>query len=656
MLLIHAADEAIWHFIGIFHITDEIVRLRINYEALDPNRPDFDPGHIIPKDLATVYPFEIPDFVPGLDYTPPVPTLEGLTPEAAYLFVDVARDPIPFSLPSLPFSDSYTPTVWNGPTFQTPVEPPDPPPPPRPEPPEPPTHEWELPVPDSVALYNFQQSVLYDGDLVLRGDIPFGVDGANAPLQVLYDQAGQLGVSLPLELPSQDDAFLAMAQLFRDAEAPDDLPEGAVSWTRLGQDVLGKYQDGLAVDERPDLDALLPAYSQERQDEDWRENTTQHEVVVGHNMLVNEANITSAWIAAPVLTAAQGVYSYTIISQVNVWSDLDRILSPDGALNVDQTPTNALNFASYSLTANPAAHAGGDGDAPQFWLTATLEGSLVSVNWIDQYNFISDDDITSFTLHGDQTLLLIGDNGAVNHVSLAELGSQFDLIIIDGYILNLNAILQTNVMLDNDSISMGAGGGRISSGDNLLVNDATINQIGRENFAGSNDAYDAMMRLAADGRVILPASILNDPAFEGLDVLRVLHIKGDLVSVNMIRQTNVLGDADQIETYLSDAQLGGDVRVVTGSNTLVNTAQITEFGVDATIHSGGGYYSDALLHQAELVTDRPLQMGDGPAPLASEAVLFLADGMLTQDDGDRDVGPLHHDGAVPADIMETVLA
>ncbi|MFH5774361.1 hypothetical protein ACHFJ0_08900 [Paracoccus sp. NGMCC 1.201697] len=651
MLLISAADEAIWHFIGIFHITDEVIRLRINYEELDPARVEFDPGHIVPKDLVTAYPFEVPDFLPGLTYTPPSPSPYELTPVLSRQPMDLERAPIPFALPPEQIRDFNPPVIGTVATSHPPGTPPEPH-----TPPEHPVPEWTMPAPDSVALYNFQQSVLYDGDLVLRGEIPFGEDGANAPLQMLYDQAGQLGVSLPVAPPSGEDAFLEMAQLFRDAEAPDNMPEGSVSWTRTGQEVLGKYQDGVAVDARPDLDALLPAYTQERQDEDWRDNTAQHEIVLGNNMLVNEANIVSAWITAPVLAAAQGVYSYTIISQVNVWSDLDRILSPNGVLDLDQSPTNALNFASYSLTANPLSHPTGDGDAPQFWLTATLEGSLVSVNWIDQYNFISDDDITSFTLHGDKTLLLIGDNGAVNHVSLAELGSQFDLIIIDGYILNLNAILQTNVMLDNDSINMGAGGGRISSGDNLLVNDATINQIGRENFAGSNDAYDTMMRLAADGRVILPASVLNDPAFAGLDVLRVLHIKGDLVSVNMIRQTNVLGDADQIETYLSDAQLGGDVRVVTGSNTLVNVAQITEYGVDATIHSGGGYYSDALLHQAELVSERPLHMGAGPAPLASEAVLFLADGMLDQNDGDRDVGPLHHDGAVPADIMETVLA
>jgi len=656
MLFIPAADEAIWHFIGIFHITDEIIRLRINYEELDPARVDFDPGQIDPKDLVTAYPFEIPDFQPELRYTPPTPSLDELTSEVDYRFMDLARDPIPLSLPSGQFGKlAYSPWVGNSPISHPPEPPTEEPPPPTYPPPEPPVPEWVLPVPDSVALYNFQQLVLHDGDLVLRGDIPFGIEGANAPLQALYVQAGQLGVALPLEPPSGDDDFLVMAQLFRDAEAPEDLPEGAVASTRLGQDVLGKYQDGLAVVTRPDLDALLPAYTQERQDEDWRDNTAQHEIVLGNNMLVNEASITAAWITAPVLTAAQGVYSYTIISQVNVWSDLDRIISPDGGRNVDQTPTNALNFASYSVTANPLADRGGDGDAPQFWLTATLEGSLVSVNWIDQYNFISDDDITSFTLHGDRTLMLIGDNGAVNHVSLATLGSQFDLIIIDGYILNLNAILQTNVMLDNDSISTGAGG-RISSGDNLLVNDATVNQIGRENFAGTNDAYDALMRLASDGRVVLPASILNDPAFAGLDVLRVLHIKGDLISVNMIRQTNVLGDSDQIETYLSDAQLGGDVRVIAGSNTLVNLAQINEFGVDATIHSGGGYYSDALLHQAELLSDHPSRAIDGPAPLASEAVLFLADGMLTDGDGDRDSGPLHHDGAVPADIMETVLA
>lgn len=121
----------------------------------------------------------------------------------------------------------------------------------------------------------------------------------------------------------------------------------------------------------------------------------------------------------------------------------------------------------------------GDDDAPQYWVTATLEGSLISMNWIEQFNLMSDNDIASITLQANKTLLLMGENGALNHVSLLELGMSYDLIIVDGQVINLNAILQTNVLLDDDRIMVSDGhGGRISSGDNLLINDATIHQVG----------------------------------------------------------------------------------------------------------------------------------------------------------------------------------
>ena len=137
----------------------------------------------------------------------------------------------------------------------------------------------------------------------------------------------------------------------------------------------------------------------------------------------------------------------------------------------------------------------------------------------------------------------------------------------------------------------------------------------------------------------------------------MLHVKGDLVSLNMVRQTNVLGDADQIEVYLDQMNAGpGEVSVLTGSNVLVNSAVITEFGVDSTVYAGGQLYSDALLHQAELVsTDAPL-MPLGGGGLASEAVLFLADGMLSDEMDDIEFRPIGADHAPSADAMETVLA
>src|SRR5690606_23576530 len=122
------------------------------------------------------------------------------------------------------------------------------------------------------------------------------------------------------------------------------------------------------------------------------------------------------------------------------------------------------------------------------------------------------------------------------------------------------------------------------------------------------------------------SDVLDDPAFAGRDVLRVLHIKGDLVSAQIIKQVNILGDADQVDLLAARAmENAGDVSVTTGSNVLINAAHIGQFGIDSTVHTGGGIYSDALIHQAELVdANNPFGSAGG---LASEAVVFLTDAM-----------------------------
>ena len=73
--------------------------------------------------------------------------------------------------------------------------------------------------------------------------------------------------------------------------------------------------------------------------------------------------------------------------------------------------------------------------------------------------------------------------------------------------------------------------------DNLLVNDASITQSGQNNIVATTADIDAMLAGAASGQVTLPQSVLEDPAFRDLPVVRVLHIEGDLVSVNILRQT-----------------------------------------------------------------------------------------------------------------------
>lgn len=683
MFGIHAADEAIWHFIGIFHLAEEGGRLRLDYDRLEQVRTDPVPGVIDLGEQDGPHPYIPRDHQPDIPYAPPNPPSEPLEvelsayPAGPFGLADwYGRGGVdnpglaPGAVPSMP---GFGPLPHGG--FSGPSGP-----------------HWTLPPPGSVVVIAVQHTALADDDQLgvadMRGGIVAPAD-ILARLDALTAHASALGIALPVALPADEAAFRLIAQTFQAAETPSETPAGAEVHARQGAEVEGLYQDGAAIDARPDLAALMPEYQREKAAEAAREAEAaqdaatcarhedgpssagpgvvatepeaapgSHELVHGANSLVNQTAIVSAAITAPVVVVAGGVYSYNIISQTNVWSDIDSVSGAVGAAaGVDDT-TQALNFASYATFSNPMPDSAGPGEAPQYWVTVTLEGSLISCNWIEQFNLMSDNDVTAVTLQADHTLLLMGENGAVNQISLEELGFSYDLIIVGGQIINLNAILQTNVLLDDDRVMVSDGiGAQVSTSDNLLVNDAAINQIGQTSIAATTAEIDAMIAGAAAGEVTLPQSVLDDPAFRDLAVVRVLHIEGDLISVNILRQTNVLADADQIEVYRDELlAAGGAVEVVAGSNVLVNAASIAEFGVDASIYSGGEVYSDALLLQAELISaDDPLLPGPGSG-LASEAVLFLAEGMLGDEVEDIGFRPIGADHGISADAMETVLS
>lgn len=686
MHIIDGTDEAIRHFIGIFHLAEERGRMRLDYDRLKPVQTDPDTGTIQLVNQGDPQPYISRDHQPDIPYIPPDPAAEPLEPELSSYPAE------PFGLaqwfgrggvdtpglaPGAAVPMPGFPVIPHGGGFLSPPMP-----------------EWVLPPPNSVVVIAIQQTALADDDYLGIADMQGGIVAPEhilARLDALSMQAKALGIALPVALPGDEPAFRLIAETFRQAELPADPgTTGAELHARQGTDVEGLYQDGQAIAARPDPAGLMPEYQRAKAEEAAREAKLadeaaargvnedgpssagpsitasepapapgSHELVHGANSLVNQASVLSAAITAPVVAVAAGVYSYNIISQTNVWSDLDSLLGVTGAgaASAGGGATQAFNLASFATFSYPMADSAGAGDAPQFWVTATLEGSLISFNWIEQFNLMSDNDITSITLQADHSLMLMGTNGEVNQISLKELGSSYDLIIVGGQIINLNAVLQTNVLLDDDRVMVsGEAGTEVSSGDNLLINDASITQSGLNNIVATTADIDAMLAGAASGQVTLPQSVLEDPAFRDLPVVRVLHIEGDLVSVNILRQTNVLADSDQIEVYRDELLAAGDaVEVVAGSNVLVNAASIAEFGVDATIYSGGEVYSDALLLQAELIsTDDPLQPGPGSG-LASEAVLFLAEGMLGDDAEDAVFQPIGADQGISADAMETVL-
>lgn len=79
-----------------------------------------------------------------------------------------------------------------------------------------------------------------------------------------------------------------------------------------------------------------------------------------------------------------------------------------------------------------------------------LEGDVSFVHWIEQYQFVSDNDTMTITTSGATVSLLTGGNAALNIANFLGIGMQYDLIIVGGNVLDMNIISQIAVLYDND--------------------------------------------------------------------------------------------------------------------------------------------------------------------------------------------------------------
>jgi hypothetical protein len=132
---------------------------------------------------------------------------------------------------------------------------------------------------------------------------------------------------------------------------------------------------------------------------------------------------------------------------------------------------------------------------------------------------------------------------------------------------------------------------------------------------------------AAAGNHDNPGDILHDAAFAGLATLRVLYIDGDLLNLQYVGQTNVLGDSDTLALAMDQfiAHPEAQWTITTGVDQLVNFATINNIEQTGTTYVGGEHYSTEVLIQAELISSDPDLMQQDPDALVNEAVAFLGD-------------------------------
>ncbi|MFC0202079.1 hypothetical protein [Paracoccus rhizosphaerae] len=648
--MLDSITETIAHFIGHFHLGTEEARLRQSYEEFLHLKAQQNEIQVHDPQQIQTSAYQLDGFDPALTWTPRSHE-DSFSPGLPKLvWSEIPLMPFSAGLLALRTGESLT-----GPDIDiwTRLPPADAGP--------------TLTVPSSVATLTWQALALQDDDIL--GPVAAAGFAPAADFLPVLDRLVEIAQKLAAtSVPETDGAapwVAAAADLKAQVQAAeakaDALPEGATSFTVTGTGATGMVVNGKVVTEMPVLE--MPAYlakddgdapedvlPEELRDNPLVPHVSGHEVIAGANVLENAVAVNSMWIDAAVIVVAGNVTRIDAIDQVNVLSDRDCLTPQQGS----DAPSILMNAASneQSATSAGAAADGAQAVIPAQWAVTRIEGDLICYNWVSQTSYVTDHDMAVLTSMGSSTYVSLGENLVANITMLAELGYRYDMIVVGGNMYDISYVYQCNVLMDDDTVS-GVGA---SGSDNVLFNSASIHSTGVDEYRSLTPfGRDALDAAAHDGA--MPALSQGD-LFDD-DTLSVLYVTGDLVTMNVVSQVNVLGDNDQVALAAEAAvQAGSDLKIVTGSNVLANEAVIREFGIDSTVMAGGDIYSDALIHQAGLVESDANPTGVAMQGLANEAVAFLADDMIDGAAGADDAGSpvlLPMDGG-SLDVMQTMLA
>jgi hypothetical protein len=620
---IDMTTQEIWHFIGSLHQITEAARGRAQYDAYKAQKAEKENGDLAFQDTPFKAPYKVAEIQPGvkIEHASDGAVAPPIKAGGPFYPLSPSQGELPLVQPVAPIDTA--PSIGPG---QGPF-----------------AFNIALPPPASVALIFAQANVLSDQDIQIQHDfgIPFAsFSSFDAPLAALIGTAHALDQLGTYDHPADVAAIKEIG--WQIAEDITTITAGEHATVLVGDDAGGVHVNGVVADAMPVLKDHLPDVPEPVSvppGSDWEtqvaaeaEADAAHIAITGGNTLANEVVLTVSWLDAPVMLVQGDCLSISVISQINVASEyLDSTCGP-------AAPTEMINAALHGITASPLPEPAAEdaGIFPTSWIITTLNADLITCNWMTQENYVIDHDVLSLTWSGASSFLRLGDNSVINIADILELGQGYDLIVIGGDMINVSMIRQMNVLLDEDWVATGGGSATVSAGGNLLWNGAQITGTGQDSMMAMDQGHADLANAVMTGSTgAIPLSLTN-PAFEGSETLNVLYITGDYLTLNMIDQTNILGDADQVAALATEAtyEAGAEVEIISGSNALVNQATINTVGLDSEIHVAGEMYSDALIYQANFIEDDDCDAyaAQGPAALTSEAVLFLADGMLPADD------------------------
>ncbi|MBS9722439.1 type I secretion protein [Tianweitania sp. BSSL-BM11] len=656
-MFLDKTTEAIAHFVGLFDVTVEAGRLRKSYtEFTAKQQHDRDTTHFGGSPVSLKAPLDLEDFDPGVLYLSQPTDLVRVVHDTM-----VTYRPLPTKSARLAdHDDDPTRSLHAAPVSRS--------------------GHGQLDPQGPIASLIHQTAVLSDEDYASVGNHGLNfhrIGDPDAQLAHLMDAAHDLSPLWGLDTAGVTDNTAALAGFIDDVAVmlrdfavhhPSVESEGLslfVSSDPLGQ----SFVNGVAVtDPLPKLDDYLKTTPEEGEGDatlpssirlggDTASTGTSAsgsmahgagasadsfvDVSAGGNTLVNTAQISNQWTAAHVMAAVGDYHQLDAIIQINVFADQDAIGTlVNGWQLADSDPTQAFNIAMFKQTDLGPPHEANlvaPGQFPTQWAITTLHGDLTIMAWVEQLSFMSDSDVAVLSSSGFRTTLSTGDNMQLNDLFLQQIGRFYDLIIVGGSIYDANIIQQTNVLLDNDLVGgvdgfHTTGQFQLSTQNNLLWNQATIHNLqGSGVVEGLPNAYGQAAANFAAGNESLPAGVMGDAMFAGMAGLRVLYVTGDFLNLQYIKQTNILGDSDQIALAMDKvkADTSAHWTVSTGSNQVINLAGITDVDFSGKIYAGGHTYSDAMLVQAEFVSSKPGFGMQNPDHLVNEAVAFLQDSSVT---------------------------
>jgi hypothetical protein len=630
-MLLDKTSEAIAHFIGLFETFLEQARQRDAYDEFVAKQERLEQGELPNVEVSYEPVHEFVEFQPGVGWSSgPLKIVTGELGPLPYLKVEVDIEPPALEGGLKPMMKMVS-VASGGAVAMPDIEP-----------------------LGSVASYINQMIGLSDDDDSNVGGSGLDFNPAsvtNERLEMLAKQASEILFQAGSDVPGSAEALVALSDAMIDyfeSQDPDSAPDNV--FVHKADTIDSTYVNGELVEEAPELEDHFSLKDRmeegPRSDAPFEPNAhvgedgivvieQSVEIEMGQNTLINNAVVTNLWTSSPVMAVIGDHTELNVISQVNAYADADSVTAMLQNWAQEPSGTETFNIASFGRD-DPMEDAEGTsgtatGSFPSNWIVETVEGDLMIVNWIQQFTFMTDNDIGIVSSSGVTSTVYSGDNAAINGVSIYELGFAYDLIVIGGSVYDINVIQQMNVLYDNDMIGavdgfQTSGEGSYDTSGNLLWNEAHIFNVGgADRFEAMSDSYKQDAIALANGDHS-PNSMLSDPMFAGSGTLRVLHIEGDFINVQSIRQTNILGDADQLALAMHRSGFfdQSDWSVTTGNNALVNYASIADLDSLGKTYVGGNQYSQELLVQADIISTAPELGWQSPDALVNEAVAFLA--------------------------------